>query len=631
MSINRITSVLGKKRFKQGIDVNTNLQLELENKSKPLIEYNLIDIVNQFELTQAEREKSNLYRFSGKINIYTTNILSTTSTSYVNGKLTDKNWTPMFYDDRPLNWVMQLTYPSDSLYNYDIVARTGSTNSGAVITKAYKGLQYFKVGLNSGGGLVEPVNNQQYVTIKGVQKHTLTTDDYVYLYSPYNTLKGVFKIKELGINGENLDTDFTIDLLFNGRIYLNQYSLNPLFIGSGNYVKIINPSFDDVNFNDPQTFSYTVTSDINGGTTGSYNLDEDRYLTVRTDQPHQLKINSFVDIRVNNGNSLNGIWKVYNILGTSASTQFVIKVDPSMASSKGVQSTFSNTSYFRELDGTPCEYYVRQFELLTSNDYEVYPCAFSTNPYPDISDSKIGLANDTWLFQFNQDILVSDLEDNRKGSITEFYYTIIKRAGNLPFNWSNVVADWDFNRKTTNLLNSVETISIFETNNAGTVEKSIPRRKVMNITGGTEFLDGHKYIGDFVEFNPITLEEKTVSEIINRFGLVTQNSNNEGYYYKPFKKVEIRKYSTLINTAFENEDVENLPKNYLKYSDGTIAWRDLLPIGGFEEDNNGIEYPFLNNANYIYFNHNLYIRRQRPPAIINTEIFKFVENTNTEC
>jgi hypothetical protein len=75
----------------------------------------------------------------------------------------------------------------------------------------------------------------------------------------------------------------------------------------------------------------------------------------------------------------------------------------------------------------------------------------------------------------------------------------------------------------------------------------------------------------------------------------------------------------------------DVPGNYVTYQDGSIAWRDLLTIGFFEEGFNGVDYPFNNGSNYFYFNHNLYVRRQSPTPKIDNNNDDLVTGLNEEC
>lgn len=609
MSTNYIKNIIGSKRYKLSTNKNTNVVLEVETSAKPIPKNDIIDIVNLQELSEEEREKGYNYRFNNKLNIYTSNVLSTGSTAYVMGKLDDSAWSPMFYGIpavTPSNWLMQITYPSKMDPFYNIGARTPS---GTITSNAFRGFQYEYLGLTL-------VNTSGRLTIKGVQSHNMDIGEYIYLYSnfSFNPLQGIHKILNTGIDGENLKQDLTLETI-----------VSSVPGGIGNFVKIVEPSFDDTNFNSPQNFNFATATDISGSTSGSYGVNEIKYTTLTTTTPHNLVVNDFVDIRFGATNILNGVWKVYHVVSVN---KFVIRATISLT--KGFTQNYTPLPQWRRLDGTPSEYYIRKFEVLTNNVYEVYPCAFSSNIYPNTNDPTIGAVNDTWLIQFNQDVSVERIRDNRKGPISEMYYTIVRRSGKNPYNFSHVTADWDFNYKTSNTVNGLEFISINNPTGIGSIEKYSARTETIGLDGEIVGINGDMYIGDFVDYNSKELREITISSIIHRFGVST-NPNGEGYYYKPFKKLQIRKYSDVIETAASGNTIVGIPDNYETYNDGSIAWRDLLAIGYFEEGVNGVDYPFVNGAHYFYFNHNLYIRRQDPPILINQDDVRAVTKINEEC
>jgi len=602
MERNYVRQLIGNKRYKLASNTNTNIQTQLEEKTKPLTEYDIIDIVNVPLLFEEERQKSFKYRVNGKLNIYTSNVLSTGATSIM--------WDPLFYGTpavTPNNWVMQVTYPSTMDPNFVINARVPA---GTISSNAYRGLQYQILGTTV-------INGDNKLTIKGVQRHNLVEGDYIYLYSnsTYNPLQGIHKVQTLGIGGINPTTDVTLETII---------TTPPS--GTGNFVRVVRSSFDDGRFNNPLSFIQATATDISGSTVGTYLVGETMYTTITSTTPHNLLINDFVDIRTNNINTLNGVWRVYNIVGA---TKFVIRT--SISNTKGTNFFYTpSISKYRLLDGTPSEYYIRNFELLTSNNYDVYNCAYSTSIYSDTSDPTVGTANDTWLFQYNQDINVERLRDNRNGFVSELYYTTVKRSGKNPYNWSNVTSDWEFNATTTNTANSLENISLNNPTGIGSIVKSTPRSEVINVQGQVQQVMGSKYIGDFVEFNSLEITERNVADIIHRFGVNT-NPNGEGYFYKPFRKLKIRAYSEVVETALANEIIIDIPDNYVTYADGSIWWKDLLTIGYFEEGVNGVDYPFLNNSHYFYFNHNLFVRRQNPVNLINQSASKEVKNLTEEC
>jgi len=98
--MNSIRNIIGEKRYKLATNQNTNLSLDLENKTKVLNNEVFFEVVNAQNVFEVERNESNKYRFNGKLNIYTSNALSTTATS--------NDWDPLFKDNPPTtpnNWL----------------------------------------------------------------------------------------------------------------------------------------------------------------------------------------------------------------------------------------------------------------------------------------------------------------------------------------------------------------------------------------------------------------------------------------------------------------------------------------------------------------------------------------------
>lgn len=574
MEGNSYSNIIGNKRFKLSPNANTNLQLKLLGDQKPLNEYDFIEILDQETVFNEERNVSKKYRINGKLSIYVGNEITSGATS--------KHWDPLFYGygrnnfkPSPANWVMQILYPSEK-----------DSNLFVGNSEAYRGLDYTQIQTTL-------INNDQKYTISGLQKHNLTVGDFIYLYSNTSIcpIQGFHEVYELGVENLNINTDITLSTISDGQT----------IGGSGSFVRVAGVSFDDLAFNNATNVFNMTSTDISGLTTGSYAPDEIKYTTVTTVANHNLLVNNFVDIRVPIASVLNGVWRVYNVVSP---TKFVIKLTSSP--NKGNVIGFNQPPKWRKLDGTPSEYYVRKFEVLTTNDYDVYQCAFSSTIF------NTGVSNSVYLFQFNQDINIKNIKDYQNSEISELYYGIIKRSGARPYPWGNVTSHWDFNRTTATRLNYIEEISRSRLNTIGSIEKLSARTETI-VNNELSVTPGSKYIGDFIEYNSLDITEKVCAEVINRIDVA---DTTEGYYYKPFKRLQIRKYSNVIEYAKPNEVVINLPGNYVTYSDGSIAWRDLLPIGFYQDFDNGVEYPFLNDAHYFYFNKDLFVRRQIPAKII---------------
>jgi hypothetical protein len=219
---------------------------------------------------------------------------------------------------------------------------------------------------------------------------------------------------------------------------------------------------------------------------------------------------------------------------------------------------------------------------------------------------------------------------------------MLKRSGANPYDWSNVTSHWDFNTllanttTTTDLGNGTKGIETVSVNNPGSGVGSIVKNTPKTLTQS-----GSKYVGDIVEYNRKEIKEKTITEVIFRFGLesgVLTNNNIppnplliegfetettsvplkdlEGYYYNPFKSLDVRKFSTIIENADPEDIIDGIPADYESYPDGSKGWRDLLTSGFIEEGTNGVDWPFVNGRHYLYLNHYTYIRRQNPYVVI---------------
>jgi len=109
----------------------------------------------------------------------------------------------------------------------------------------------------------------------------------------------------------------------------------------------------------------------------------------------------------------------------------------------------------------------------------------------------------------------------------------------------------------------------------------------------------------------------------------------EGYIYTPHKKIQIRSFSEFIEEG-DSIDTIGIPDYAtLKYSADTqplstgpietiplstisrkYKWRDLLDIGFIDSGGNGVNYPFESGAHYIHMTTRFYLQRQDPPCRI---------------
>jgi hypothetical protein len=553
----RIRRLLDSKKAKLAQDTNTNIGIEFKGNLKPFNDPNLTDIVSQQDVFNQERENSKKYRIHGNVRLITTNELSPTANDFDWDFLFDGN--PAL---TPNNWLIQVLHPSNNDREQLITTTFRASTGDRYVTPAYKGVPVLRQ-------YTEDRPNGSTIGVVCYMNHNLEVGDYFYMYG--NGLnygrRGIHQVGRLGdVNFENEDKAF----LTTTEVDTTQ----PLSI-LGNIIKIIGPSDLDINYSNPINAN-SMIGNVSGG-------------TEIVAPNHGLNQYDFIEMRSGSVNELNGIFKV---LGVTDENKFVIDI---ILSNGGL-----STTTFRRLDGTPSEYYVRKFEVISTNDYETHETAFANTIYPQTLTNSLGTANKVYSFQYNRDIDINGLVSNRGGKVTQLYLGFIKRAGQYTHDWSNVFADWEESVVSGDTLTQdgkeLELISQRNSGGVGTIEK-------INY--------GDEYIGDFVEFNRLTLEEKTVSEPIHYFRPRTTLGNNNGYYYKPFKKLQVRVYSNNIEEATAEDVVVNLPPDTITYPNGTRVWKDILSVG-FYENGNGVDYPFINNSHYFYSNNVLYLRVQTP-------------------
>lgn len=605
----RIEQLLGRARYKMAPDTNFNYKINLESNLNPL-KNNFNTIISTLSAEQVfrnERNDSTKYRVLGRLNIITDNSLYYTATTtnpniislnaedYIEITPTDEDWDPLYNSgiqvtnqppQIPNNWVLQILYPS-KIDKYKYVGDN----------QAFKGITIKN--LNS----TNPSGTRGQVLLETQQKNKLEEGDFCYIYSnTHNSIyTGFHNVEFLGVDGQFLDTKLRLSTKYNGPD-------NDLVLK-----RVINVSDNDLNFVNTQNIIKITVTDLSGTTTNA------NYVKITTGNfspnfsaaTHNLRVSDYIDIRTTNGPFiLNGLYRVENILD-----RYNFIIDLKVSNTPGL--TINNLSVpFRRMDGIPSDYYVRKFTLLTGNDYEVTKATFfGSSIYPKTKQNKLKIANDTWLFTFIQDINTKGLYSHRDGELTQLYLATIKRAGKNSFNWSDVTAHWDFEYSYADSSNEVENISLYNANGGGTVEKNIPKIS--------------EYFGDFVEYNRGEISEKTISDIVHRFGLYTNNTPEKGYYFTPFTRLDIRKFSNIIESAYVGQNVVGIPGDAELRPNGALEWRDILEPGYIENGDNGVNYPFLNGASYIYLNKTIYIKRQIPDITI--EPFTVNSTTTIIC
>lgn len=291
---------------------------------------------------------------------------------------------------------------------------------------------------------------------------------------------------------------------------------------------------------------------------------------------------------------------------------------------KGVLKRVINPS---NLEETRSKYYVRRHKIMSRvNDAIVTKNGFELNVFKEekkyefgpitpnnVSRVSIKTSSNSYNFTFNRDIELVGLTDNQNRPITELFLTIVNRGFsgyfNYPTNGIGLKQGWGFNLTPSpnswwdsNNVNSNTNITVSSYVKTSGTTKTFYYNNDLNIN---DLIDG-----DFCEWNDYEQKERVISEYYQKIKFNQNNfqtniipsSNSFGYYYKPHNKMTIRVFSDYVEVA-NSTDVTGIP-TYAYYSkaDSSFRWRDLYSYGFIDNLGRGVDYPFLNNAQYPFAN-----------------------------
>jgi hypothetical protein len=290
-------------------------------------------------------------------------------------------------------------------------------------------------------------------------------------------------------------------------------------------------------------------------------------------------------------------------------------------------------------------YYVRNHKILTEyTDAVVNDCGFEQQPFPNIKQveritptgvCRVATKNayPSYLYSFTKDVDVKDLRDNLGRPLTNLYISVFLRNDLGYFDYPPRYG-WEWNFPLTFIDSSVDGNGQAGPNVVrGDFGNPQPSGVIVsNIGGGVmnrgiPLRVGDTLRGGFCEYNKEELKERVISDMRHKFNWNEQVFNHaqrisitdpylgsnydlmKGYVYIPHHEVPIRRFSTYIEFG-DPKEVVNVP-DWAEYweSSKQWRWRDLYDIG-FIDNGVGVDYPFLNDAQYPSKIIPFYVQRQ---------------------
>jgi hypothetical protein len=346
--------------------------------------------------------------------------------------------------------------------------------------------------------------------------------------------------------------------------------------------------------------------------------------------PHGLSVGEYVELSFNyNGIKLFQVYSLGNGLFDSDTHIFnIYNVGYTGATfANNVTGTFKRVINPENIEETKSKYYVREHKILTNvDDCVMTKNAFEKNvfleekkfEFSSITPNNLSrvsqkTSSNSYNITVNYDLNLNNVLDNQKRPVSELFLTIINKGYtgyfNKPTNGVGLKQGWEFNLTKTsnywwddsNLNSNTSILTSSYTLTSGVTKTFYYNRDLMS---------GSTIDGDFCEWNNYEQLERVVSPYYHKLKYnqnifqttQTSNTNAPGFYYEPHTPMTIRVFSDYIETGNVN-DVDGVPSySYFSNSDQQFRWRDLYGYGFIDNLDRGVNYPFLNFAQYPFKN-----------------------------
>ena len=344
--------------------------------------------------------------------------------------------------------------------------------------------------------------------------------------------------------------------------------------------------------------------------------------------PHGLSVGEYVELSFNYNNinlfqvySLgNGlfdsdthIFNIYNV-GYTGST-FANKTT----------GTFKRVINSDNIEETKSKYYVREHKIITNlDDCVMTKNGFEKNvfneerkfEYSSITPNKVSrvsqkTSSNSYNVTVKYDLDLNNVLDNQKRPVSELFLTVINKGYtgyfNQPNNGIGLKQGWEFN-----LTNPIS--SWWDLNNSYS-DTNIQTSNYTLTSGVTKTFYYNQDLkkddlidGDFCEWNDYDQIERVISPYYQKLKYNqnvfqttdTYSTNSPGFYYKPHTSMRIRVFSDYVETAVAGQ-VENVPfYSFYSSADQSFRWRDIYTYGFKDNLERGVDFPFMNSAQYPY-------------------------------
>jgi hypothetical protein len=390
------------------------------------------------------------------------------------------------------------------------------------------------------------------------------------------------------------------------------------------------------NYNKELSFSLNNTSNnwiASSGIPFSINRttqNGDNILSFQCVSPHGLTVGEYVELSLSYNNI--NLFQVYSLgndnFGSGVYVFNIYNVGYTGTTfAQNTIGTFKRVINPDNLLETKSKYYVREHKILTNvEDCIMTKNGFEKNvfneerklEYSSITPNKITrvsqkTSSNCYNVTVNYDLDLRGVIDNQKRPVSELFLTIINKGYtgyfNNPNNGIGLKQGWEFNLSTpiSSWWTDGQTSSNTKIQTSGYTLKDISGN-TKTFYYNLDLIKGDTIDGDFCEWNDYEQVERVVSPYYQKLKYNqnvfhttnTSPTNAPGYYYEPHTPMTIRVFSDYVETG-DIEFVGQVPSySYYSNSDQQFRWRDIYTYGFRDSLGRGVDYPFINSAQYPF-------------------------------
>lgn len=286
------------------------------------------------------------------------------------------------------------------------------------------------------------------------------------------------------------------------------------------------------------------------------------------------------------------------------------------------------------IEKTTSRYYIHKNKVLTEiDDYILEKIGFESPIFRDEKKlkrfEKDGQSEQVFiveknrpesvLFDFTEAFVLTGLTNNLGYTPTDIYISVIYKNGDGFFEYPPKVG-YRFN------FHDEWIDECWKSSNETGIGVNTFTISGITFSGGTALTSGDVINGDFIEYIPTQLKERTICntyhKIVSPLEIFNHGQNESeiysgasvdnkfGLFYQPHYKVKLRELSPSVETS-NNAFIDNLPQNALFFEDEKIwKWRDLYEHGYIDDLDYGTNYPFINGMHYVKTDINFYLMNE---------------------